>query len=137
MEAFAPAHGNQPETRLSGTETARSIGGLWLLLEGHSEMPGGGMAHTLMTLRYDEHRSEFIGTWVGSTMNVLWHYHGQLDEAAQTLTLCCEGPVFDTGEPCEPANTFKTTQYRDIIRIVDAQTRTLTSMVLTRDGQWT
>ena len=44
-----------------GTESVRSLGGLWVLCEGHAEMTGGIPATTLMTLGYDPQKNRFIG----------------------------------------------------------------------------
>ncbi len=43
----------KPPEKFAGSETVHSLGGLWIVCEGRSEMPGGGMATTLMTLGYD------------------------------------------------------------------------------------
>lgn len=54
------------------TESVRSLGGLWILAEGQSEMPGGGAATTMMTLGYDAQKQRYVGTWIGSMRTCLW-----------------------------------------------------------------
>ena len=56
----------KPPERFAGSERVRSLGGLWVLCEGSSEMPGGGMATTLMTLGYDPQKRQYVGSFVAS-----------------------------------------------------------------------
>jgi hypothetical protein len=115
-----------PPERSSGTESVRSLGGVWVLCEG---LPGGGTATTLMTLGYDPEEKRYVGTFVGSMMTHLWVYDGGLDPAGKVLTLDTEGPSF-TAEG-------GMTKYKDVIEFKDDNHRTLTSHVLGDDGQWT
>ena len=55
----------QEPTKFTGSESVRSLGGLWVVGEGQSEMPGGGPAQTVITLGFDPDRKRFVGTWVG------------------------------------------------------------------------
>ena len=78
--------------KFEGSESARSLGGLWVLVEGRGEMPGGAPATTLMTLGYDPQKKRYVGTWIGSMMTHLWVYDGELHAAGRVLTLHAEGP---------------------------------------------
>jgi hypothetical protein len=118
----------QPASKATGTETVRSLGGLWYLCEGRGEMPGGGPATTLMTLGYDPARKRYVGTFIGSMMTHLWTYDGGLDASGKVLTLDTEGPSF-TAEG-------KMTKYKDIIEFKGDDHRTLTSQALGDDGKW-
>jgi Protein of unknown function (DUF1579) len=118
--------GKTPE-KSTGTESVRSIGGLWVLAEGQGEMPGCGTATTLMTLGYDPQKQRFLGTWIGSMMTHLWMYDGELDAAEIVLTLNSEGPAM-SGEGIA--------KYRDAIEFKSDDHRMLTSHVLNDDGQW-
>ena len=40
---------DKPRQKFKGSESVRSLGGLWVLCEGQGEMPGGGSATMLMT----------------------------------------------------------------------------------------
>lgn len=46
------------------------------MCEGLGEMPGGGIATTMMTLGYDPARKWFVGTFIGSMMTHMWVYAG-------------------------------------------------------------
>ena len=97
-------------------------------LEGTGSMPDGGEARMQMTLGYDPEKSVFRGTWVGSMMTHMFVYEGTLDADQKVLTLETEGPSFkDDG---------KTARYRDVITLVSANERTLTSFGLQPDGSW-
>ena len=132
-ESECDAGPGQPRQKLTGTETVRSLGGLWTLAEGQGEMPGGGVARMLMTLGYDPQRKRYVGTWVGSMMTHLWVYDGELDPAGKVLTLNAEGPAF--GPDGVPV-AGKTAKYQDVIEFVSDDHRTLTSRTRGEDGTW-
>jgi hypothetical protein len=67
--------------KLTGTDTVRSLGGLWVLCEGKGEMPGGGIAQTLMTIGYDPAKKHYVGSFVASMMTFLWIYEGAFSKA--------------------------------------------------------
>ena len=93
-EHESPAGPGQPPLKLTGTESVRSFGALWVVCEGRGEMPGGGTALTIMTLGYDPATKRYVGTFVGSMMTHLWLYDGQLDASGKVLRLGAEGPNF-------------------------------------------
>jgi len=112
-----------------GTETVRSLGGLWTVGEGQGDGPDGTPVTSLMTLGFDPAKGRFVGTFVASMMTMIWHYEGALDAGGTVLTLDTEGPVM-TGEG-------GTAQYRDVIEFLSPDHRTLTSWVQGADGGWT
>jgi hypothetical protein len=118
---------DQPPTTLRGTESVRSLGGLWTVGEGEGEMPEGGTTKSVMTLGYDPTAGRFVGTFIASVMTQLWTYSGSLDESGKVLALDAEGPSF-TGEG--------TTKYQDRIEFVDDDHRIVTSQALGDDGEW-
>ncbi|GGG16015.1 hypothetical protein GCM10010964_00420 [Caldovatus sediminis] len=118
----------QPMSKSSGTETVRTLGGLWVVAEGRGEMPGGGPATMLLTLGFDPRRGRFVGSWAGSMMTHLWVYDGALDAAGKVLTLDTEGPDF-TAEG-------KHARYQDVIILEDDDHRLLTGRRLGDDGRW-
>lgn len=119
---------DQPAETGSGTETVRSLGGLWVLAEGQGEMPGGSMATTLMTIGYDPRKQRYVGTWIGSMMTYLWLYDGEMDASETVLTLNSNGPsMSDDG---------KMAKYKDVIEFKSDDHRVMTSHVLGDDGQW-
>ena len=127
FEADAGTEG-KPDEKCGGTESVRALGGLWVLCESQGEMPGGGMATTLMTLGYDPQKKRYVGTWIGSMMTHLWVYDGSLGAAGNVLTLEAEGPDFEV--------EGKTAKYRDVIEFKSDDHRVLTSQMLGEDGQW-
>jgi hypothetical protein len=119
---------DQPPEKFTGTESVRSLDGLWVLAEGKGEMPDGDTATMIITLGYDPQKQRFVGTWVGSMMTYLWVYEGELDAAERVLTLDTEGPAM-SGEG-------KMTKYKDVIEFKSEDHRVLTSNVLNDDGKW-
>jgi hypothetical protein len=122
------AEPGKPAETLRGTESVRSLGGLWILADGQGAMPGGGSATMQMTLGYDPQKQRFVGTWVGSMMTNLWVYTGSLDPSERVLTLEAEGP--------DMAGTGKMAKYRDVIEFKSDDHRTLSSYALGDDGAW-
>ena len=120
---------DQPPMKSSGTESVRSIGGLWVLSEGQCEMPDGAPGTMIITLGYDPAKERFVGTFIGSMMANLWIYDGALDAAGKVLTLDAEGPS------CSGDGTMA--KYQDIIEIKTKDHRVLSSQVLGADGKWT
>lgn len=127
-EAEAVMGPGQPPTRSQGTESVRPLGGFWVVGEGQGECPGGGPAHTMLTIGYDPKTERFVGTWVGSMMAHLWVYDGSLDESGKVLTLEAEGPDFAGGGTMA--------KYQDITEFRSDDHRVLTSRVLGGDGHW-
>jgi Protein of unknown function (DUF1579) len=84
--------GNPPE-KFKGSESVRSLGGLWTVAEARGDMPGGGAATMIMTLGYDPQTKRYVGTWIGSMMTHLWMYDGALEPSERVLTLEAEGPA--------------------------------------------
>lgn len=104
-----------------GRVSARSLGGLWFLLEYHTE----GW-NSLFTLGYNPLKQRYQGSFVASMMSHLWLYDGQLDESGQ-LVLDAEGPRFD-GKGMA--------RYQDCLEIVSPDHWVLRSRMLGDDGQW-
>ncbi len=119
---------DQPPEKVTGTESVRSLDGLWILAEGQGEIPGCGAATTMITLGYDPQKQRYVGTWIGSMMTYLWVYDGELDAEERVLTLNAEGPAM-TGEG-------KMAKYRDAIEFKSDDCWVLTSHVLGDDGKW-
>ena len=123
---------DKPPEKLTGSETVRSLGGMWVLCEGKGTMPDGAPAFTLMTLGYDPQRERFVGTWIGSMMTHMWVYEGELNAAATVLTLNTEGPAFSAEG--KPLGTMA--KYKDVIEFKSDNHRVLTSHTLGEDGKW-
>ena len=117
---------DQPPMKATGTDSVRSLGGLWIICDGQGEMPGGGVGHTKMTIGFDPAKKRFVGTFVGSMMTNLWVYEGTL--TGNVLTLDTEGPSF-TGDGAM-------VKYQDIIEVINKDHRTLSSQMPGPDGKW-
>ena len=127
-ESEAAMGPDQPIEKVTGSESVRSLGGIWIIAEGVGEMPGGGTGMSIMTLGFDPRKNRFVGSWVGSMMTNQWIYDGELDAAERVLTLSSEGPDFE--KEGEMAN------YRDVIEFKSDDYRTLTSFMQGPDGTW-
>ncbi len=120
---------DQPLITSHGTESVRSIGGLWTIGEGVSSMTESDPdpMTSVMTLGFDPKSGRFVGNFVASMMTHLWIYDGSLTDDGRTLALDAEGPAF-SGEGLA--------KYQDRIEFVDDDHRILTSQVQAEDGQW-
>lgn len=127
-EMEAPTGPDQPPSKHTGTESVRSLGGVWVMCHGTQAMADGKPGLTVMTLGYDTARKKFVGSFIGSMMTNLWVYEGELDAAGKVLTLNADGPSF--------TDPTKTTKYQDKIEVVSADHRILTSQALGDDGNW-
>ncbi len=126
FEGTANAGPGKPPEKFTGSETGRSIGGFWIMLEGRGQMPEGGDASTtIMSLGYDPESKRYRGTFMGSMMSHLWIYDGEIDQAG-VLTLEAEGPSF--------TDPSVMTQYRDTIEFKTDDHRVLTSSYRDADG---
>ena len=111
---------DQPPFHDEGTETVRSMGGLWTIADGTNTY-----GTSQMTLGYDPAKGRFVGSFIASMMTFFWSYDGVLE--GNTLTLNATGPSF--------ANDGTMVQYQDIIEFVDDNTRFLRARML-KDGVW-
>ncbi len=118
----------QPKHTSQGTESVKSLGGLWALAEGKTTMPDGTAMTYYSALGYDVSFKEYRGCWFASMSSHLWKYVGELSADGRVMTLSCVGP--DMVKEGETAN------YRDVIAILDADHRTLTSYGQEEDGEW-
>lgn len=119
---------DQPPQTHRGTDSVRSLGGLWVVCEGRAEMSPGCTGTTIMTLGYDPAKGRYIGSFIGSMMTFMWLYEGGRESGGAVLTLDTEGPSFT-----DPKVMAK---YQDIIEIVSDDHRTLSSQYRGDDGQW-
>jgi hypothetical protein len=127
-EAEMSMEPGEPAEKASGTESVRSIGGLWVIAEGRGEMPDGSPAIMITTLGYDPQKQRFVGTFIGSMMTHLWVYEGELSPDERVLALNTEGPTMgDEG---------KMARFQDIVEFENDDHRTLKSQMLGDDGEW-
>lgn len=120
---------DEPLMKNTGTETVRSLGGLWVIAEAEGEMPDGSPSRSVMTLGYDPQKGKFVGTFVASMMTYLWTYEGTLDTDADRLPLNAEGPDFSGGGGMS--------QYQDVVEFVTDDERRMASYYLGENGERT
>ena len=118
----------EPPMKFEGTETVRSVGGLWIVAEGKGSMPDGSPATMILTVGYDPKRGRFVGSWIGSMMTHMWVYDGALDGAKKVLSLESEGPdCMGDGEMA---------RFRDVVEITGKDTRLFSGGRVNADGSW-
>ncbi len=120
---------DQPAMKSEGKETVRAVGPYWIIGEGEATMPDGNPGQMILTLGYDPAKKSFVGSWIGSMMNFMWTYEGELDASGKKLTLNTEGPSF--------AGDGSMAKYSEVIEIVNDRERTWKSEALGSDGKWT
>ena len=118
---------DQPPMKCKGMMKSRSLGGFWLVNEMTGDMMGTPMTG-IQTIGYNTDKQKYVGTWVDSMMNHMWHYEGSVTEAGTTLTLEAEGPNFMADG--------KTTKFRDIYEFKSPDHIHATSTMLGEDGKW-
>lgn len=128
FEATMLSAPDQTAETYKGTETVRTLDGVWVLCEGRGEASGSGESDTLMTLGYDPAKGRFVGSFVAGMMTNMWVYEGQLDSSGKVLVMDTEGPSFT-----DPARTAK---YKDSVEIVNPDQRVLRSKVQLENGEW-
>lgn len=124
-ECEAPMPGQEP-MKAKTAESARMIGGLWLVAESDGEMMGMPV-NNVLTLGYDPRREKFVGSWIGSCADHFWTYEGTLDEAGKVLTLETSGP--------NPMNPSEQANFREVLEVQDLDHKTFTSYIEV-DGEW-
>jgi len=113
---------------IEGTESVKSLGGLWAVAHGRAKMPDGTPMEHYATLGYDVSFKEYRGCWFASMSSHLWKQVGTLSPDGKVMTLDCVGPSM--------TKDGETANYRDVIEIVDNNHRTLTSSGQSDDGKW-
>ncbi len=124
---------DQSPSKWKGNEVIRSLGGMWTIAEGNSEMQDGSLGQSITTLGFDPQKSCFLGTFIASMMTHLWLYKGSLDADEKILTLDTEGPNFSAGAD---SGCVAITPYQDIIEFISPDHRILTSRIKMEDGTW-
>jgi len=111
----------------TGTESVKSLGGLWATSDGKAKMEDGSEMEYRSAIGYDISDNEYRACWFASMSSHLWKYTGTLSDDGRTMQLDCVGPNM-MGEG--------TANYRDVIEIVDDNHRTLTSYGEGEDGNF-
>ena len=118
----------EPRQKSEGTESVKSLGGLWAFAEGKGTMPDGKAMSYYSALGYDVSFKEYRGCWLGSFSSHLWKHTGELSADGRVMTLNCVGPSM--------TKDGETANYRDVHEIIDENHRTMTSYGQDDNGQW-
>ncbi|CCM74775.1 DUF1579 domain-containing protein [Rhizobium mesoamericanum] len=110
------------------TEIVRSLHGVWFVADGSGQMPGSGAATTVLTLGCSADKGKYIGTWIGTMMDYLWVYEGEVSDDRKILSLYTTGPDF--------GDTKKLADYREQITFHDCDHCTFNSATRQPDGSW-
>lgn len=116
----------KPPMKSKGTESARMVGGFWVVGENKGEMMGAPFTG-LMTFGYDPEKKKYVGTWVDSMTSTLWQYVGSVDASGKLLTMETEGMCPMEGKVC---------QFKDTVEFKSKDHRVLTGKKLGSDGKW-
>lgn len=119
---------DQPPIKAGGTDSSRMLGDHWSISEIKTNIEGMTVTG-IMTVGWDAKKKKYIGTWVDSMTDKMWHYEGTLDAAGKKLSLHAEGPSM--------TDPTKNSNYIDAIEIVDKDTRILTSAIEVEGKGWT
>ena len=118
----------QPPLKAKGTESVRSIGGFWTMLESKGTVANQPFTG-ILTLGYDPAKKKFVGTWIDSMNSHLVVYdNATLDASGKVLTLSCEMPNHMLGG--------KLTKFKDLLEVKSKDEKVLTSSMLGEDGKW-
>ena len=118
----------QPPGKTKGRETVRSLGGLWVVVDGRVELPDGGSFEMVVQIGYDSAAGRYKGTWIGSPMPMLWLYEGDVDPTGRILTLEARGPSM--------IGDGSTANYEDINEIIGPDHRRFRSRMQMLNGSW-
>lgn len=119
---------DQPTMKGTGTDSTRMLGDHWSISELKTTVEGTTVSG-IMTIGWDATKKKYIGTWIDSMTDKMWHYEGTLDATKKKLSLHAEGPSM--------TDPSKNSNYIDAIEIVDKDTRILTSSIEVEGGGWT
>ncbi|MEO7319518.1 MAG: DUF1579 domain-containing protein [Chthoniobacteraceae bacterium] len=119
---------SQPPMKCTGTESARMLGGFWLVAQGRSDM-GEMPFENVLTIGYDSQKQQYVGSWIDSMTGYLWKYEGAVNAAGTILTLDTEGPC--------PAVPGKLSKFKEVTEFKSQDHRVFTSSIQGEDGKWT
>ena len=119
---------DHPGATASGTETVRAVGDVWVMLENRGIAADGSASHSITIVGFEPEKSRFAGSVAGTAVPVLFVYEGQVGEDGSSLVLETEGPAMTEGQEVD--------RYRDVIHILDENTRETSAQVLSDGGEW-
>jgi hypothetical protein len=118
---------DEPPMKCEGTQTARILGGFWMIAEGSAEAMSREV-RSVMTIGYDPAKKHYVGTWTDSCNSHMWIYEGTLNDEGTKLTLNTEGPNMML--------EGKMSKYRETIEFKSDDHYVFTSSMQGDDGEW-
>lgn len=117
----------QEAFKCTGTESAKMVGGFWLIGRNESSVQGMAMS-SVLTIGYNPVTKKYFGTFLCSADSTLWKYVGAMDETGKKLTLETEGPLpFESGPKAK---------FREVLELKDKDHKTFTTYMDGGDGNW-
>ncbi|HEY5752020.1 MAG TPA: DUF1579 domain-containing protein [Chthoniobacterales bacterium] len=115
----------QPATPLKGVESARLIGGFWLVsqIKSTTDFP----YEQVLTIGYDPAKEKYIGTVIDSMTTHIWQYEGTVDATGNILTWETEGPVPSPDKP---------SKFKEVTEFKNPDYKVFTSAIQGPDGSW-
>ena len=114
----------QPPVTSTGTETARLVGGFWVVSEIKGECMGRAMTGQ-MTVGFDPAKKKYVGSWTDSMSTGLMVTESTYDPATKTSTGFMEGPDM----------TGKVTRMKGVTEFPDPDRRVFTMYANGPDGK--
>jgi hypothetical protein len=119
--------GKEP-MKCEGVESAKMLGGFFLVSESEADMMGTAVK-SVLTIGFDPAKKKYVGTFLCSMDGTLWNYVGTMDETGKKLTLETEGPI--------PFTPGKRAKFRETLELKDKDRKEFTSQMQGDDGKWT
>jgi hypothetical protein len=126
MKATAVAAPGEVPMTSEGSESAKMLGGFWLVCRGEGSMHSTPVS-SLLTVGYDPETKKYIGTFVCSVDSTLWKYTGSREAKGNKLVLETEGPI--------PHDPSKKAKFREILELVGPDHKVFTSYIQGEDGK--
>lgn len=119
--------GDHPATEKAGKMSSKMLGGFWIINR-MAAVAGGFKFQAIQTIGYDPAKKKYVGTWIDSMMNYMWHYEGAVDSSGRKLELIAEGPNMIGGKGLAT--------YRDSYEFKSADHIIARSEVKDENGEW-
>jgi Protein of unknown function (DUF1579) len=117
-----------PGFTITGTETVWPVGEVFVAMEAKGVGSDGKPSHSLISLGFDPDKQRFSGAHAGSAVPALFVYDGELAEDGVALHLQTSGAPMTDGNVVD--------EYRDTLRILDANNREQVFQVRDASGAW-
>jgi hypothetical protein len=124
---MVPMPGDDPTLPCEGTESAKMVGGFWLVAQTEAKYADKPFQCSV-TIGYDEKTKKYTGTYVDSKDSTLWQYVGEVDAKGKKLTAEGEGP-----SPHEPTKKAK---FRVALELEGDDRKVYSSYYQDENGRW-